>query len=42
MGLTSPTYVLITGEDGERTLTIGSSHFINFSSTEVVFSDCGT
>ena len=42
MGFTSPTHALITGEDGERTFTIGSSHFINFSSAEVVCSYCGT
>ena len=45
MGFTSPTPALITGEDAERTLTIGSSHFINLSSarTDVaVLSNCAT
>ena len=36
MIFTSPTHALTTGEDAERTLTIGSSHVINFSSVELV------
>ena len=35
MVFTSPTPALITEEDAERTLTIGSSHFINLSSADV-------
>ena len=40
MVFTSPTPSVITEEDAERTLTIGSSHFIKFLSAEVVCSDC--
>ena len=40
MGLTSPTPALITEEDAESTLTIGSSHFINLSSADIVCSTC--
>ena len=39
MGFTSPTPALITEEDAERTLTIGSSHFINLSSASIVCSN---
>ena len=35
MVFTIPTPALITEEDAERTLTIGSSHFINLSSADV-------
>lgn len=38
MGFTSPTPALMTEEDAERTLTIGSSHFINLSSASRVCS----
>ena len=39
MGFTSPTPALMTEEDAERTLTIGSSHFINLSSASIVCSN---
>ena len=42
MEFTSPTPALITEEDAERTLTIGFSHFINFSSAAVDSSNCAT
>jgi hypothetical protein len=36
MVFTIPTPALITEDDAERTLTIGSSHFIKFSSASIV------
>ena len=39
MGFTSPTPALMTEEDAERTLTIGSSHFMNLSSASIVCSN---
>ena len=38
MVFTSPTLALITEEDAKKTLTSGSSHFINLLSADVVCS----